>query len=389
MKIMLAAAAFSSEMSGVQRHAFNVVRCLLERPEVSAVHLVVAPWQGALVESFGFESDERLRIHLAAMERTSIARNLWYAYTLPTIAAQQAVDLVHLAYPSPVRSGMYKVPVAVTLHDLYPYEIPRNFGFVKMLFNRIILRQCLNSVDAIAGVSQITMRQLGQYLPSARHKAVCIYNCVTASQTAEDSLSVPGIGKTPFLLCVAQHRRNKNIPFLIRTFAELLKNSRIDSTMKLLVVGIRGPETRLIQSTIEHYKLHDRVILLNGLSEAELNCCYTRCEVLVTPSITEGFGLPVAEASLAGSRIVCSDIPAFREVGHERCLFVPLDNDASQGFANAITQALTQPRPAPLTLPHLSVSELGAQYLTFYRRMLTATPSATCLRSEAVERLPG
>ncbi len=51
MRILVAAAAFSSGMSGIQRHALNLVRCLLLQREVSAVHLVVAPWQRELVRT--------------------------------------------------------------------------------------------------------------------------------------------------------------------------------------------------------------------------------------------------------------------------------------------------------------------------------------------------
>jgi hypothetical protein len=39
MNILIAAASFSSQISGLQRHAFNVVRCLLQLQEISAVHL--------------------------------------------------------------------------------------------------------------------------------------------------------------------------------------------------------------------------------------------------------------------------------------------------------------------------------------------------------------
>src|ERR1019366_678927 len=37
--------------------------------------------------------------------------------------------------------------------DLYPYDIPENFGFPHYFANRAILRQCLSSVDGIACVS--------------------------------------------------------------------------------------------------------------------------------------------------------------------------------------------------------------------------------------------
>jgi glycosyltransferase involved in cell wall biosynthesis len=389
MKIMLAAAGFSSEMTGVQRHGFNVVRCLLAQPEISSVHLVVAPWQRMLVQSFGFRQDERLKIHIAAMDRGSVGRNLWYARALPLLAAQEAVDLVHLAYPVPMLSRAYLAPVVVSLHDLYPYEIPRNFGFSKALFNRIILRECLHSANGIACVSQITLQRLGEYLPSMQRKAVRIFNSVMPPQAVAGQPPVFGWEEMPFLLCVAQHRRNKNIPLLLQIFAELLESRRIDSEMKLLVVGIRGPETQHIQHAIKRYRLQNRVMLLDGLSEAELQWCYSRCEALVAPSGTEGFGLPIAEALLAGCRIICSEIPAFCEVGEGHCRFVPLGKGAVRQFANAIADELAYPRPAPLALSHLSVKELGAQYIAYYRHLIAATPSVACLQARTAERLSG
>ena len=62
MKILVTAASYSSHISGVQRHAFNMVRCLLLRPEISMVHLVLAPWQREMVQASGLILDSRLTV---------------------------------------------------------------------------------------------------------------------------------------------------------------------------------------------------------------------------------------------------------------------------------------------------------------------------------------
>jgi hypothetical protein len=49
MKVLIALASSSGQLSGVQRHAINLARCLLTREEVTHVHLVVAPWQLEIV----------------------------------------------------------------------------------------------------------------------------------------------------------------------------------------------------------------------------------------------------------------------------------------------------------------------------------------------------
>jgi glycosyltransferase involved in cell wall biosynthesis len=376
VKILIAAPSFASNISGLQRHALNVVRCLLPESEIAAVHLVIAPWQRNFVHAQSFCQDPRLMVHIAEMERGSLSRNLWYYRTLPELAAQLQVNLVHLSYPVPVNSAAFSCPTLVTLHDLYAYEIPTNFGFPKFIFNRIVLQQCLRSVDAIAAVSDITLLRLKQYAPLAVwHKATRIYNCVETEPVYGVRPPIPGGKDTRFLLCVAQHRRNKNIPLLIRTFSGMLRSGQVADDMKLVIVGINGPETRMIHQLVSELGVGRAVGFLEGISEAELQWCYTRCDAVVSPSITEGFGLPVAEAMLAGSRIICSDIPAFREVGDEHCRFVALGKGVEKTLAAEIATALNEPKRPPRCLPQFSAPVLAKQYISLYRRLITsATP---------------
>ena len=98
-------------------------------------------------------------------------------------------------------------------------------------------------------------------------------------------------------------------------FKQLLSKGVIDSAKRLLLVGMPGPETARIHRSIREGNLTRQVMLVSGISDAEMQWCYRNCDLLLAPSIIEGFGLPVAEALLAGCRVVCSDIPSFREVG--------------------------------------------------------------------------
>ena len=275
MKILLAAASFSSEMSGVQRHAFNVARCLLSRPDVTSVALVMAPWQRELVRSSGLQSGPRLSLHFADMRNSSLSRILWFYRDLPVLARQQGADVVHIAFPAPLKIRSFPCPVVVSLHDLYPYEIPANFGLLKGLFNRLLLRQCLRAANAIACVSETTLSRLGHYVPlEVQQVARRIYNCVEPGQASAPQTPLPGWSGEPFLLCVAQHRRNKNIPFLIQVFQRLLRTEGFDSSTRLIIVGIPGPETRSILNAIRRSGLQDSIFLRQGLSESELQWCY-------------------------------------------------------------------------------------------------------------------
>lgn len=381
MKIVIAAASFAPNISGLQRHALNLARCLMLQPEVAELHFVIAPWQESFMRTVSVAPSSRLTTHVANLERGALSRNAWYYHALPKMAARLHADLVHLTFPAPINAHAFGCPTIVTLHDLYPYEIPMNFGFPKFLFNRIILRQCLKNATAIACVSDVTRTRLKQYTPpSISRKAVRIYNSVEAELRCAARAPDPGWQDMPFLLSIAQHRRNKNLPLLIRVYDRLLQTARISPETLLIIVGIPGPETMRLQRLISRSGLSGRIRFLEGISEPELQWCYLNCEALVAPSLTEGFGLPVAEALLAGCRVVCSDIQAHREVGEGHCRFVPLNDLAEESFAAAITAVLQQPRPQPLSLPQYSAPVLARQYVGLYQPLIASAARAQCLR---------
>jgi glycosyltransferase involved in cell wall biosynthesis len=377
MKILIAAVSFSSNISGVERHALNLMRCLLLQPEISALHLVVGPWQRQMLQSVQSHLDPRLTTHVADVNRSSRSRNLWYYRRLPVLAAQLQIDLVHLSFPMPCNGSAFHCPTILTLHDMYPYEIPLNFGFPKFVLNRLALRQCLRNVGAITCVSEATRARLKQYA-GARvwQKSTQIYNYPMTAPVSSSQSPIPAWKGEPFLLCIAQHRRNKNIPTLIRAFDRLLRFGQISSHAQLVVIGIRGPESEAIDRLTSRSNLTGNIHLLEGLSEPELQWCYLHCEALVAPSLTEGFGAPVAEGLLAGCRIVCSDIPAHREIGEGYCRFVALGKDSAEAFAGAIASALRAPKQQPVFLPMFSAPAIGKQYVALYRRILTSASFA-------------
>ena len=334
MKVLIAAASFASNISGVQRHALNLARCLLLLPEISRVALSRGAVAARLCRCCWIACRSPATNPVCRYRPGSLSRNLWSYRHLPELAAQLRVDLVHLSFPTPLKASAFNCPTVVTLHDMYPYEIPMNFGFPKFVFNRTVLRQCLRAVNAIACVSEATRLRLKQYTaPAIWRKAIHIPNCVETPPVPSGQPPIPDWDGEPFLLCVAQHRRNKNITTLIRAFDRLRRFGWIKAGWKLQVVGIRGPETSRLHRLVRAHGLDGSVRFLEGLSEPDMQWCYRNCEVLVAPSLTEGFGLPVAEGLLAGCRVVCSDIPAHREIAEGQCRFVDLRDKPAETLA--------------------------------------------------------
>ena len=390
MHLVVASVSASTSPSGVCRHAANIARGVLAFSSVRKVTLLTGEWQaGYFRDAFDLD-DARLEILPIAIANRSASRNLWYLRTLPALARAHGADVVHLAYPMPLRRSAYTSPVVVSLHDLYPFDIPRNFGAHRAWLNRAVLRQCLKNVDAVACVSEPTRSRLHELYPALRpEKTSVVPNSIGLSREYADTEFPNAIRDNPFLLCVAQHRANKNLALLLRSFRLALDGFAILPETKLVVVGNEGPETPRLREAIAEGNLQDRAVFLRGISDALLSALYAQCELVVAPSLLEGFGLPVAEALTAGCRVACSDIPTFRSVATTNCVFFDPTDASGESLVTALRHTLCLPRGAESSPAGFHPQQAAAMYLALYSKLALRSPISIFQRSHADLSAPG
>ncbi|HZP24219.1 MAG TPA: glycosyltransferase family 1 protein [Terriglobales bacterium] len=372
MRIVISAVSSARRPSGICRHAANLAIALSRRPEV-LVTLLVGDWQlGYFRGAFGLQG-RSFDIIPIAIAPNAFARNHWYYLRLPEIAQRYQADLVHLSFPAPFRRSRFSCPIVLSLHDLYPYDAPRNFGYSRVLFNRAFLRQSLRASDAIVCSSRFTLDRLRHYARQiAAQKATQIYQSVTFDPGAEAALAALHHLRQPFLLAVAQHRRNKNLDLLLSAFAQF-RQQESKREFRLVIVGSAGPETTALHAIAKRLSVDQHVLFLSQLSDQELCRLYHSCELMVVPSSIEGFCFPLAEALRCGSRVLCSDIAILREIGESRCDYFRLQPDNPAALASAIEAALLRPLPCPHTSDRFSPDEIARQYLVLYSSLLAGS----------------
>ena len=372
MHVLISALHRASKPTGICRYAVNLAECLAAAPEITKVTLIVGFWQREYFTTAFNLCFSKIDIIGVDIKNSSLSRNIWFLFGLPKLAHQLSPDLVHLSFPLPFARPLFPCPVISTIHDLYPYELPENFGKIQASFNRLFLKQCVEQSDALTCVSQTTLDRLQFFFPMLRaeQESTVIYNVVDFKEAQPE---VPkffkGQENIPFLLSVAQHRKNKNLNLLIYSYGFLLRMKKIDPTTKLILVGSQGPETENLLKQIKQLKLEDNVYLLSSINDQELSWLYQQCQLFIMPSSVEGFCLPLAEAMHLSCKVVCSNIPIFREIGSAECMYFSLQDNPIGNLAQAITIVMTKPLIVDKSVK-FSRLNITSQYLQFYSSIM-------------------
>ncbi|HKZ34322.1 MAG TPA: glycosyltransferase family 1 protein, partial [Patescibacteria group bacterium] len=123
----------------------------------------------------------------------------------------------------------------------------------------------------------------------------------------------------PFLLFVGTIQPRKNVMRLIQAFSKLASDY---PSLSLCLVGKKGWLSDDVYALPTQLGLSDRVKFLGHVKEEDLVALYNGAELLVFPSLFEGFGLPVVEAFACGLPVVTSSTSSLPEVGGDACVYV-------------------------------------------------------------------
>lgn len=122
---------------------------------------------------------------------------------------------------------------------------------------------------------------------------------------------------------------HKNLSRLLEAIVELNKES--DKPVELKIASSRNIFISRLESLIKRLNAGDYVKLLGFVPDEKLAKLYKDSVAFVFPSLSEGFGLPGMEAMEAGTLVLASDIPVFREVYNGAAIyFNPYDFSSVQ-----------------------------------------------------------
>jgi glycosyltransferase involved in cell wall biosynthesis len=253
---------------------------------------------------------------------------------IPRVLKKEKIDIFHSpSFFGPISSGC---KVIMTIHDMIHVLFPEESSVVHKVYYRLIVKKAANNASRILTVSENSKRDLVNYLNVPPEKIVVTYNAVDGSfrRSNEDKVEEAkgrfGINGR-FILYVGNQKPHKNVGLLIEAYQQL--RGRIEH--QLVIVGQKD---RLFQKGLKGKKL-EGVIFVGEVSDELLPHFYSGADIFVSPSLYEGFGLPIIEAFACKTPAIAVRTPSVEEIMGNAGLIV--DAGSTDKLANAIHEVLS------------------------------------------------
>jgi glycosyltransferase involved in cell wall biosynthesis len=239
-------------------------------------------------------------------------------------------DVILLSGPTLLPLTKYYDNIIAEGHDLYFLkELPAN-PVLKIYMKKMY--RLYNKANFIIADSRFTLNEFINHLKVDRNKIGVTYGTFNplVFHPGKSSLREKiGIEEDNFVvLSVGGDSPNKNVESIIKVIKGLPNN------FKLLRIGRNFRFTRMI----ERLGLKDRVIATGNVSTDFLADAYRASDVLLFPSLFEGFGIPVVEAMASGLPVIVSNRGSLPEVAGDAGIVVePLDIDAMVSYIRKLS----------------------------------------------------
>ena len=261
------------------------------------------------------------------------------------------VDLVH-SIGGYVSHEFYGYRNVVTILDLQHRHYPKFFNESEVAAREANHELAIDLAEKVICISDAVRRDIQQSYDVSGSKVETIWPIPNSHFWMDLPEGVSGKIRAKFkldddyLFYPAHFWPHKNHEILIDAFALLRKRF---SNIKLVLTGGKFCLDHPARKKIEKHGLQESVMHLGYRSSLEIRCLLEEPKALIYPSKFEGFGLPVAEAIILGTPVVCSDIDSLKEVGGDAVS--TFDPEDSGSIVRAVEKVLldSQFRDSQLT----------------------------------------
>ena len=236
----------------------------------------------------------------------------------------------------------------------------------------------LRRASKVACVSSATAADLERLVRVRPDRTCVVYNGMVQDLVVPDRdeamrlLVAMGINvDADFMFMVGSDLLRKNRANAIRAF-DLLRAEGAYPGLQLVVAG--APMLGENQALADSSAWRGDIVEVGMLGSDALAACYRYADVVLFPSLAEGFGLPIIEAQRCGAALVTSARAPMDEVAGEGALQVNPEDPAA--IASGVRQALAESgslrERGIANAARFSVEAMRDGYLSLYRSLEAA-----------------
>ena len=205
-------------------------------------------------------------------------------------------------------------PAAAAFKKIYPrIPIVTTYHHLETGLNYFIDKSLIHSFDHIIAVSQSTKQEIIKKFSFPSKKISVIFTGVDnrfkpCSKPANFVTKYNSVLQT-VLMFFGSLKPRKNLMFLL----DLLKNIKNQKNIKLIFAGT-GPMLKKLKEKTKQLNLENQVIFTGYIKEKDKVQHYQLADILLLPSLVEGFGMTIIEAGACGVPSIGADHYSIKEI---------------------------------------------------------------------------
>ena len=250
-----------------------------------------------------------------------IFSSYWRTKNILNDMIKDNIDIYHgLSHELPIGIEDTKIKTIVTIHDLIYLRYPNLFSSVDLKIYDKKFRSACERADKIIAVSKQTKKDIINYFSIDEQKIEVVYQGCNKAFNTSDYDNYELIKNKfglfdEYLLYVGSIEERKNLLTLLEALKDIPKKN-------LIIIGDGNNYKNKCVSFIINNNLSSRTLILSGLKIEEMATIYKHAEMLIYPSIFEGFGIPILEALYSKIPVITSKGGCFSEAGGPDSIYI-------------------------------------------------------------------
>lgn len=255
----------------------------------------------------------------------------------------------------------------VTVHDLIHLRFPEFFSPLHRAYSYVMMRHAVHDSQFVITDSEFTKMDILRSFRIKEEKIIPIHLGVSKRFHAiNDPFEVAQFRarfdlRQQYILFVGNTKPHKGLRDLLRAFKSIIP---VFPEVELVFVGGLLSHDRHLESIAGQSEFSGKIRALGSLGDEDLVLAYNAAEMLVLPSLYEGFGLPALEAMACGIPVIVSNAGSLPEIVGDAAIVCERGNYGS--LAEAMTSLL---RDSQLKN---NLIELGKKHVVKFSWRLTA-----------------